>query len=104
MERHARAWLCSPRARRPVPMGSRPLSWRASPGSVPNRRVGKGLHGREMKIGFCQRRDIRRSAESRQPLAALDPAHFVAELSRDPDVVVLALRNMQDIGLLIAEG
>src|ERR1700736_3119244 len=54
--------------------------------SVPNCRVGEGLHGGEMKIGFGQRRYIGCSAESRHPLAALDPAHLVAELPSDPDV------------------
>src|SRR6185312_12951864 len=46
----------------------------------------------------------RRSAIALLPLAPLDPANGVAELLGDPDIVVLALRDMQDLVLLVAEG
>src|SRR5712691_4998906 len=72
--------------------------------SVPNRRVGEGLHRCEMKIRLGQRRHVWRSTESLHALAAFDPAHLVAELTSDPDIVVLALSHMQNIGLLVAEG
>src|ERR1700722_15294269 len=65
--------------------------------------VRKGLHRREMKIGLGEIRHFRRSAKSRLTLAALDPADLVAEFSCDPDIVVLALGHMQDVGLLVAE-
>src|ERR1700722_3733593 len=72
--------------------------------SAPNRRVGEGLHRREMKIGSGQFRHVRRAAKTVHPLAALDPAHLVAELAGDPDVVVLALCHVQYVGLLVAKG
>src|SRR3981081_4339695 len=87
-----------------MPMGSRPVSWPRARPSVPNRRVGEGLHRSEMKIRLGQLRNFRRTTESHHALAALDPAHLVAELARDPDIMVLALRHMQDIGLLVAKG
>src|SRR5579862_1479622 len=66
--------------------------------------VGEGLHRGEMEIRFCQLRHLRRAAEASLTLATLDPADLVAELARNPDVVVLALRHMENIRLLVAEG
>src|SRR6266702_7657752 len=71
--------------------------------SVPDGCVSERLHGREMKVGRGQHGHFRRAAEAGHSLAALDPAHLVAELPRDPDVVILALRHVQDLGLLVAE-
>src|SRR5882724_13114791 len=71
--------------------------------SVPDGCVSERLHGREMKVGLGQRGYFRRAAEAGHSLAALDPAHLVAEFPRDPDVMILALRHMQYIGLLVAE-
>src|SRR3984885_2389458 len=65
--------------------------------------VRKGFHCWEMKIGLGEIGHLRRSAKSRLTLAALDPADFVAEFPRDPDIVVLALGHMQDVGLLVSE-
>ena len=56
-----------------------------------------------MEIGLGQLSHFRRSAKTRLALAALDPADLVAKCSCDPDVVILALRHMQDVGLLVAE-
>jgi hypothetical protein len=57
-----------------------------------------------VEVRLRQRLHSRRAAETGDALAALDPAHLVAKLSRDPDVVVLALRDVQNVGLLVAEG
>src|SRR2546423_13297380 len=75
----------------------------ALPVSASNRGVGERLHGGEMKIGFCELRHLRRSAKALHALAPLDPADLVAKLSGDTDVVMLALRHVQDFGLLVAE-
>src|SRR6476620_722067 len=75
----------------------------ALPVSASDRGVGERLHGGEMKIGLCELRHLRRPAKTFHALAPLDPAHLVAKLSRDADVVVLALRNVQDFRLLVAE-
>ena len=56
-----------------------------------------------MEIGFGQLRHFGRSAKTFHALAAFDPADLVAKLSRNPDVVILALRHVQDFGLLVAE-
>src|SRR5271168_4429456 len=64
--------------------------------SASDGRVSERLQGREMEVGFGQLLDFGRAAESRYPLAPLDPAHFVAEPACDPDVVVLALSHMQN--------
>src|SRR5258708_38541648 len=85
-------------------MESMPRSWSCPcfP-SVSDGCVGERLHGREMKVGRGQHGYFRRGAEACQSLAALDPADLVAKFPRDPDVVILALRHMQDVGLLVAE-
>src|SRR5258708_23383229 len=75
----------------------------ALPVSASNRGVGERLHGGEMEIGFCELRHLRRSAKALHALAPLDPADLVAKLSRDTDVVMLALRHVQNFGLLVAE-
>src|SRR5258708_9991043 len=69
----------------------------------PDGRVRKGLHRREVKIGFGEIWRLRRSAKSWLTVAALDAADFVAEFAGDSDIVVLALGQMQDVGLLVAE-
>jgi hypothetical protein len=50
-----------------------------------------------MEIGLGQLPHFRRSAKTRLVLAALDPADLVAKRSRDSDVVILALRYVQDV-------
>src|SRR6266516_16508 len=75
----------------------------ALPVSASNRGVGERLHGGKMEIGFCQFRHLRRAAETFHALAPLDPADLVAKLSGDTDVVMLALRHVQDFGLLVAK-
>src|SRR5882672_687683 len=75
----------------------------ALPVSASDRGVGERLHGGEMEIGFCELRHLRRSAKTLHALAPLDPADLVAKLSRDTDVVMLALRHVQNFGLLVAE-
>src|SRR5205807_6721306 len=71
--------------------------------SASNRGVGERLHRGEMKIRFCELRHFRRSAKTLHALAPLDPADLVAKLAGDTDVVMLALRHVQDFGLLVAE-
>ena len=56
-----------------------------------------------MKIGFCELRHFRRSAKALHALAPLDPADLVTKLAGDTDVMMLALRHVQDFGLLVAE-
>src|SRR6266540_1423012 len=75
----------------------------ALPVSASNRGVVECLHGGEMKIGFCQLRHLRGAAKALHALAPLDPADLVAKLAGDTDVVMLALRHVQDFGLLVAE-
>src|SRR3954452_10778706 len=75
----------------------------ALPVSASDRGVGERLHGGEMKIGLCELRHFRRAAKTFHALAPLDPADLVAELAGDTDVVMLALRHVQDFGLLVAE-
>src|SRR5258708_2488472 len=65
-------------------------------------RVGERLERCKMKIRLGQRGDSRRSAKTLLPLAALDPADLVAKRPRDADVVVLALRHVQDFVLSVA--
>src|SRR3954454_24151145 len=69
----------------------------------PDRRVGERLQCREMEVRLGQRLHGRRAAEACHALTPLDPAHLVTELPRDPDVVILALRHVQNVGLLVAE-
>src|SRR5882672_7445530 len=75
----------------------------ALPFSASDRGVGERLHGGEMKIGLCDLRHLRRAAKALHALATLDPADLVAKLAGDTDVVMLALRHVQDFGLLVAE-
>src|SRR5258707_6745917 len=75
----------------------------ALPVSASNRGVGECLHRGEMEIGFCELRHFRRAAKTFPALAPLDPADLVAKLARNTDVVMLALRHVQDVGLLVAE-
>src|ERR1700746_2747122 len=75
-----------------------------APASSTDGRVGEGLHGREMEIGFRQLRHFGLAAKACVALAPLDPADLVAEPARNPDVVMLALSHVQNIGLLVAEG
>src|SRR5438093_6756361 len=75
----------------------------ALPVSASNRGVGERLHRGEMEIGFCQLRHLRRAAKALHALAPLDPADLVAKLAGNTDVVVLALRHVQNFGLLVAE-
>src|ERR1700756_5188340 len=75
-----------------------------APALSADRGVGEGLHGGEVEVRVCQLRHFRRTAETRLVLAPLDPADFIAELARDPDVVVLALCHVENIGLLVAKG
>src|SRR6516162_2819827 len=56
-----------------------------------------------MKIRFGEGFRHWRPAEALQALAPLDPAHFVAQFSRHADVVILALRDVQNLFLLVAE-
>src|SRR3954466_13536433 len=75
----------------------------ALPVSASDRGVGERLHGGEMEIRLCELRHLGRSAKTFHALAPLDPADLVAKLSRDTDVMVLALRHVQNFGLLVAE-
>src|SRR5215216_117987 len=75
----------------------------ALPVSASDRGVGERLHRGEMKIGFCELRHLGRAAKALHALAPLDPADLVAKLSRDTDVVMLALRHVQNFELLVAE-
>src|SRR6266545_4548401 len=75
----------------------------ALPVSASDRGVGERLHRGEMEIGLCELRHFGRAAKTFHALAPLDPADLVAKLAGDTDVVVLALRHVQDFGLLVAE-
>src|SRR5258707_14676720 len=75
----------------------------ALPVSASDRGVRERLHGGEMEIRLCELRHLRRTAKALHALAPLDPADLVAKLAGDTDVVVLALRHVQDFGLLVAE-
>src|SRR5215831_3521817 len=83
---------------------SSPVSCRAHASSrSADSRVCKRLHGREMEIRLGQRLDSGRSAEPRHTLTSLDPADLIPEFAGDPDIMILALRHVQDVGLLVAE-
>src|SRR5215204_947578 len=75
----------------------------ALPVSASNRGVGERLHGGEMEIGFCELRHFGRAAKALHALPPLDPADLVAKLAGNTDVVMLALRHVQDFGLLVAK-
>src|SRR5882672_5760971 len=75
----------------------------ALPVSASNRGVGERLHRGEMKIWLGQLRHFGRAAKALHALTSLDPADLVAKLARNTDVVMLALRHVQDVGLLVAE-
>src|SRR4051812_46884608 len=70
----------------------------------PDRRVGERLQRRKVEVRLGQRFHGGRAAEASHALTPLDPAYLVAELSRDSDIVVLALRDVQDVGLLVTQG
>src|SRR5262245_51865420 len=67
-------------------------------------RIGEGGQRREMIVRRRRLRHGRRCAKAFLSLPALDPTGGVAERLRHPDVVILALRRMQDLLLLEAMG
>jgi hypothetical protein len=54
-------------------------------------------HGGEMEVRLGEALRLDRAAIALLGMAALDPAIGQAELSGDSDVVILALRDMQDV-------
>ena len=54
-----------------------------------------------MEVGLGQRLGFRRAAEAFLSLPPFDPAGLVSELRRDADVMMLALRDMKDLGLAV---
>src|SRR6185312_6105659 len=64
--------------------------------------VGELLERCEVEVGLRDRLRNGRATKTLQVVAALDPADLVPEFSRDADVVILALRDVQDLLLLEA--